>query len=359
MGYKIIFRADGNEIVGAGHVMRCLSLACAAKELGNDCLFVAADSSYQKTIESFGINNIILETNYSEMNKELSRLENICSNYKPDLIVVDSYYVNNEYFCSISKLGKIIYIDDLVNNAYDVDYLVNYNAYANEADYLELYEAKGYKIPQFLLGVKYAPLRREFQKIVLENKVVKVKDILFSAGGADPERIALNFVNELIKNETKMKMYNFHLVLGSFEPDKEEIKALSSGRDWLIIHENVSKMSELMLKCQMAISAAGSTLYELCACGVPTITYVLADNQIFGAQALSNDGTMVHAGDFRISLNFYENLMLIIDDLADDEQRRYKMSKKAKSKIDGNGAKRTIKELIDLFCNGGYKNELI
>lgn len=39
------------------------------------------------------------------------------------------------------------------------------------------------------------------------------------------------------------------------------------------------KMSELMQQCDMAVSAAGSTLYELCACGMPTITYVLADNQ--------------------------------------------------------------------------------
>ena len=347
MGYRFVFRADGNKNIGAGHVMRCLSLACAAKELGNECLFVTADSSYSNVIESFGIANEILDTDYSKMNDELYKLDILCDEYKPNLLIVDSYFVDDEYFSVVAKITNVVYIDDLVDCAYDVDCLINYNAYANEDDYLRLYRVSEKSVPMLFLGVDYAPLRKEFQDVLLEHTTKKVKDILFSAGGADPEQIALNFVIELIKNEIEFQKYNFHIVLGSFEPDKEEIRTLARGKDWIYVHENVSQMSELMLKCQMAISAAGSTLYELCACGVPTITYVLADNQILGARALSNDGTMVYVGDFRIANNFYRNMMFAIENLACDERKRCEMSLKAKSKIDGNGAKRTIVALIE------------
>ncbi len=38
-------------------------------------------------------------------------------------------------------------------------------------------------------------------------------------------------------------------------------------------------MKNLMINNDLAISAGGNTLYELCACGIPTIAIIIADNQ--------------------------------------------------------------------------------
>ena len=78
-------------------------------------------------------------------------------------------------------------------------------------------------MPQIILGEHFVPLRQEFQNLKQKPVKSKVTDILFSAGGADPERIALRFAREVVHNE-QLSGYKFHLVLGAFEPDVEEIK---------------------------------------------------------------------------------------------------------------------------------------
>lgn len=346
MGTRIVFRADGNEQIGAGHVMRCLALACAGKELGCECLFVMAGDSFKNVVESFGVEYVILESNYTRLNDELPKISHVLVEWHPDVTIVDSYFVNNEYFKALSNYSKIVYIDDYLQNAFVVDGIINYNALGNLDNYIKLYNRNDVKLPFFLLGPEYAPLRKEFQDInvIYDSKVVH--NVLFSAGGADPERIALKFVKELVKMEESVCSYTFHIVLGSFEPDKKEIKSITSMKNWIVIHENVSKMSELMLRSQIAISAAGSTLYELCACGVPTITYVLEDNQMLGAKSLTDEGIMIYAGDYRIKENFFEDLIVSVLDLANSFERRSHLSRKAKEKIDGNGAQRLIKKIV-------------
>lgn len=63
-------------------------------------------------------------------------------------------------------------------------------------------------------------------------------------------------------------------------------------------------MKKLMMLCDVAVSVAGSTLYELCACGIPTITYVLADNQIPAEEMFEQEGIMLNARDYRVNMNF-------------------------------------------------------
>jgi spore coat polysaccharide biosynthesis predicted glycosyltransferase SpsG len=64
----------------------------------------------------------------------------------------------------------------------------------------------------------------------------------------------------------------------------------------VVLHENVSKMSEIMLRSDISISAGGSTLYELCACGTPTLGMVIADNQIEIVDMLSAEGYITNIG---------------------------------------------------------------
>ena len=188
-------------------------------------------------------------------------------------------------------------------------------------------------------------MRQEFQKLHLQPVKNKVSDILFSAGGADPERIALRFAREVIHNE-QLSGYRFHLVLGAFEPDVEEIKKLAEKHTQICIHQDVKKMSELMQQCDMAVSAAGSTLYELCACGVPTITYVLADNQKLGERSLCGKGIMKSAGDVRTKSEFWNDLMEMMYLLAENYEERVKLRKYEIREIDGKGAKRVIRSVL-------------
>lgn len=171
-------------------------------------------------------------------------------------------------------------------------------------------------------------------------------DIFFSAGGADPERIALRFLQEVLRTK-KLGNYRFHLVLGAFEPDVEEIKTLAENNLQIKIYQNVREISKLMKRCDVAVSAAGSTLYELCACGIPTITYILAANQILGEKSLCGKGIMKSAGDVRTKRDFWPELMEMICTLCDNYDERVRMQECSTKTVDGMGAERIIKTIFD------------
>lgn len=342
---KILFRADGNAQIGAGHIMRCLSLGMAARELGILCKYVTADDSFSGTIKEYGFECEILHTDYYDMEQELNKCLEVIQKFRPDVILADGYYVTHSYLTELKKYAKLAYIDDIKSFAYPVDVLINYNSGATEMDYPKLYQDNKKELPQLILGEHFVPLRQEFQKLHLQPVKNKVSDILFSAGGADPERIALRFAREVIHNE-QLSGYRFHLVLGAFEPDVEEIKKLAEKHTQICIHQDVKKMSELMQQCDMAVSAAGSTLYELCACGVPTITYVLADNQKLGERSLCGKGIMKSAGDVRTKSEFWNDLMEMMYLLAENYEERVKLRKYEIREIDGKGAKRVIRSVL-------------
>ena len=342
MNKKILFRVDGNSQIGAGHIMRCLSIGIAARAIGIECCYIISDDCFFEVLKSNNFRTLILNSDYSKMDAEWSALKEILVKERPDTVIVDSYYVTLNYLQNIRKYTKLIYIDDVMAFAYPVDILVNYNIYGNSLDYLKLYNKKN--IPRLLLGSQFVPLREEFQGENYIKIKEKIENVMFSAGGADPERIAIKFAKKII-SERRFDKIKFHIVLGSFEPDREELEKISETHNNICTYSNVNRISVLMKKCDIAVSAAGSTLYELCACGVPTITYVLSDNQEKGAKTFADLGIMVNAGDERKNDNLLAKIADEIIFLADNSLKRIELQMNARGYVDGMGARR-IAEIL-------------
>lgn len=342
---RIIFRADGNSEIGWGHVMRSLSIASAAKDLGAECFFVCADDSMRNLIESKDFYVFVLDTDYRDMESETDRFIEVINKEKPDSIFVDSYYVSNKYFRTIKKHSKVIYLDDVFSFPYDVDYLINYNIYASYETYSELYSEN--TIPELLLGTEYIPLREEFIRNIPSGVRNESKKVFVSTGGSDEFGLVLRIINKLKDDKELSEGIEYHFIIGSYEPDFDEINSLSECNKWIHLHRNVKNMSEIMNICDVAISAAGSTLYELCSCGVPTITYVIADNQIGGANGFKDKKIMLNAGDLR-TVDFdcsgiIDNLKMLMNDF----ELRKRLSEKMLSVVDGKGAERIIKKICE------------
>ena len=323
---RIVFRADGNSTVGTGHVMRCLSIADTFKSHGHECVFITAEDEFKATIALHGHKSIVLHSDFREMGSELDKIVPVISELQPAAMFVDSYYVTAPYLESLQKLlqkvagrtaslpGKcagLIYIDDVMAFPYPCDVLINYNIYGPDQlqGYNRMYEqtkkAQGdegrtgifVSEPVYLLGTAYAPLRAEFQKLPARLVRKEATDILISTGGADFEHMATALIKETQKlQESHLR---FHFVVGAMNKDRDEIRALADEYGCIVMHENVRDMCRLMQGCDAAISAAGSTLYELCATQTPAITYILADNQIPGARGFEAQGVLRCAGDVR------------------------------------------------------------
>lgn len=343
---KIIFRVDGNLCVGAGHVMRCLSLALAARERGINCKFITADGAFRDKILANDFEVTVLNTDFKNLYDELFLTENILRQEKPDYIIVDSYYVTAEYLSCLRQYGKLAYIDDIASFAYPVDVLINYNIYAFGINYHELYKREKIQIPLQIMGGSYVPLRSEFCGLSKKKLSNPVRNILVSTGGADPERMALRITECLLVHVHQIEKYKFHFIVSKYEPDASKMETIARKNQWLVLHKDVKNMSELMQACDIAISAAGSTLYELCACGIPTITYILADNQIMGASAFEQDGIMLNAGDVREYGDFFGNLLELLERLCSDVELRESLAAKAQRLVDGAGAARLMEKLL-------------
>lgn len=207
-------------------------------------LSMLADNSISQLIRSRGYEPIILRTDYKSMDSEIPVWEELSSSIDADLLIIDSYFVTDHYLTYLrEEVGRVCYIDDVLSFPYPTDILINYNAYASLPDYQELYERCEDK-PEFLLGVKYAPLRSSFIGVERREQREEVKDVLLSTGGSDELHIALEFVKYLHNQGGDGRTY--HILLGAMNQDKPAIHEMAEKMDRIVLHENVADMKSLI-----------------------------------------------------------------------------------------------------------------
>lgn len=331
----ILFRADGNPQVGSGHIMRCLSLADAFRNMGQTVVFVTADDCFQSVIRGRGYERVVLHTKYDAMEDELPVLIPLLQKICPSCILLDSYFVTPGYMAAVRNEAPLVYIDDLNVFDYPADLVINYMLYADKLAYPQN--------KRYLLGPKYALLRKEFRSVPQRQIKKRVKDVLLSTGGADSEHVALRCVQYL--REQFEDGITYHVVLGAMNQDVAEIECLTDRCAHIVLHRNVSNVRSLMLQCDAAISAGGTTLFELCACGLPTVTYVLADNQIMNAASFEEAGLMLNAGDIRGDDRFAGRIFERLEVLMRDRPLRQQMAGQMQALVDGNGAARLAESI--------------
>ncbi len=327
----VLIRAVANEVIGSGHIMRCMSVACSLEKAGENVRFIVSNHKGESLVSAIGYKGICLNSDYNRMEDEIQSLITVIKEQKPVLLLVDSYYVTKEYFRALSEYVKIAYMDDLNTEYWNVDCLINYNIFAEDMDYSAYTGSK----TTLLLSPKYAPLREEFQNINKRYIKETVTDVLVSAGGADPEMITERIIDRVCG---KYPDIAFHFVVGALNPRIEVIKKREHGN--IVLHINEKHMAALMQKCDIAIAASGSTLYELCACGTPTITFSLADNQMPATDAFDRRGVMISAGDCRGNDEFIDDLDHKLRDLLMNTEKRQALSEKMQTIVDGRGAER-------------------
>lgn len=168
--------------------------------------------------------------------------------------------------------------------------------------------------------------------------------MFLSTGGSD----SLGIMCRLLKAIGSMPEWSgmeFHAVVGALNPYREQIEQMARRMDNVKVHFQLRQVAELMCRCDVAVSAAGSTLYELCACGVPTVTYVLADNQIPGARSFDRRGLIVTAGDLR-QQEAEKTIVSQLQRLMANAALREQISARMQQAVDGKGALRLARALL-------------
>ena len=342
-------RADANEVIGTGHVMRCLSIAEEMQRQGETVTFIIADERAEELVVSKGFPVICLHTVWDDLEQELDILLYIIKEHQIPLLILDSYYVTEYYLQQLRQYVRLVYIDDLNSFLYPVDLLINYNIYAAQLDYETRYRQAGLST-EFALGCQYAPLREEFKMTKRECRS-EVAQIMITSGGTDSYNVIGHLLECLYKQEWFADI-QYHIILGRFNQNRKMLEAQWEKVENVQFHVDVSNISDYMKQCDLAVTAAGSTVYELCACGIPSIMYTLADNQLAIARTISQMGIMPWAGDVRKELSdCLENIIYEIQILRADKDKRKKLSWNMMQLVDAKGCSRIVKQLKFMKLN--------
>ena len=337
-------RADANSEIGTGHVMRCLSIAVALQKCGQEVCFILADEAAADLLETKGQKYLVLHSDYTQMEAEVPKLCRALEENSMETLLIDSYFVTAEYLEQVGKIVRTVYMDDLNMIPYPVDVVVNYNIYG---DLLPYKENAVKETTQFLLGTAYAPLREEFQHVEYAVRDV-VQNVLVTTGGADKYNLAGQILQKVLQYPVT-KDLQYHVVSGAFNQNFPALQELAGKYANVHIHQNVTKMAELMKNCDVAITAGGSTMYELSAVGVPIICFSFAENQEQLVQTFVRKQKVCFGGNYlteRQALfdHIAENLGLLIV----QNEIREKYSKAGRTLVDGQGTLRIARAICEL-----------
>ena len=341
----IAFRLDANASVATGHLYRCISIAKKCRELGKECLFLLAEDEYTEILQKEDMSYYILNIKWDDWNYGIEKVKQCLVEHQVECLVVDSYRVTEKFFEDLAETAPIFYMDDLCQKVYRISATLHYSEWEQDKILESLYEGTGVKVYS---GMKYMPLRECFEKQpLLEEKKYK---ILITTGGSDTYHITLKLLEALIQDETVSKE-PICAVLGKMNTDKEAIEKLVEDYTNITVLQNISNMDEIMRQSENAITAGGTTVYELMASEVPFVCFGFSDDQKYFGERLKEHGNALWAGDARDGvLELVSNLKnLLVELIQMDDKKRQALIKKNRSLIDGQGAKR-IAEILVKMC---------
>jgi len=333
----LVIRADGNAAMGIGHLMRCLSLAQAWKDAGGIVSLITACPS-KKLLDRFRCEafSVALMEEMCPNSQDWDKTERVLNEHPDAWVVVDGYHFEQFYYQRIKRLGNLLLvIDDMANlKNYHADIVLNQNLNSESLHYPCETDAN------LLVGTRYVLLRREFRRFRGWKREIPrtCHNVLVSLGGADPYNQTLKVLNALEKIEANL---HINVVLGATNPNRESLINCTPVKNRNIdILEASDNMAGLMVQSDLAITSGGSTTWELCFLGLPSVQIILAKNQEKVAGELGKRGVIVNLGWYEdVTEN---NIIVAVKELIDNAEARKSMSIKGRAIVDGKGAERVV-----------------
>jgi len=336
---KILVRVDAYPDIALGHLNRCVNLGISLRECGHSVTFLSYNDSATQEILSktrFEYKLIPFKINDKQSKcEELSQLEVLSDSI--DLLLVDSYNVDNDYFDFLNQCFPVIgYLDDLGLD-FNVDLVINPSCKVTESDY---------KAKKALCGMQYVILGGEYRvgRVVALN--TKKRSILVTMGGIDHYDLSSRVIPILEKISLEIEV---NIVIGPYYENTKSIKtAAKKSRLTINMFENVSNIIPIILESDIALTAGGFTAYELAAMSTPSIGVALWENQYSNIECLSNKDALIPLY-YSQGQGFDQELTKALSMLVNDNNLLMNMSEKARNAVDGNGANRISKEITKRY----------
>jgi UDP-2,4-diacetamido-2,4,6-trideoxy-beta-L-altropyranose hydrolase len=362
---KFVFRVDASVDIGTGHVMRCVTLADALHAEGAECHFVCREhpghlmdhvARRGHVVHALPMTSpeVVLQEDeaptptYSswlgaDWRADASECQIFLRAIRPDWLVVDHYALDARWEAFLRPTcQRVAVVDDLVDRAHDCELLLDQTLGRRPEDYAAL-------VPRrctLLTGAVHALLRPDFMQLrdysLARRQANTLERLLVSMGGTDRDN-ATGRVLQALERSSLPSHCRITVVMGGTAPwlDSVRQQATAMTRRTEVLVE-VSNMAQLMADSDLSIGAAGSTSWERCCLGVPTLMLVLAANQRDGASALERAGAAIvlgHAAEAAARIE--QSLARLLDG-----RRLRDMSLAASRVTDGRGTETVARQLL-------------
>ena len=329
----VLFRADADPAIGAGHVMRCLALAEAVRCRGHAaCLLAAAlPPGLRDRLQAAGI---AVRTIDAIADDAADATLATARQLDAGAIVVDGYRFDAAWRLGLGRAGVPIlaFSDQAGPDPVGADIVV--------APALPPVASDG--AIRRLAGLDFVPMRRELAEAARHDPppMAERRRLLVTFGGSDPQGLTRPVAAALAARLGAAVPLDVVIGPGVTAPARLAAELRSLG-DAVAIHRDPPDLAGLMRGAGLAVAAAGGTIFELAALGVPAVIAIVAANQGPGAAA----ATWCEALDGRLT----DAPALLADQAAAlwaDPAERARRADAARRAIDGQGADRVAAELL-------------
>jgi len=302
---RAVFLTEAGPGIGLGHLGRCVALYDALESRGCSCTLVVTGEAPEYVVGG-------RTARVSEWRSREAARESVQG---ADIAVIDSYTAELSVYESIAGVVSVgVYLDDTARLEYPPGIVVNGNP---EAETFSYGDVPGLRR---LLGVRFQLLRSEFGEAPPHPVRPGVSRVMVTVGGSGVDAVRRDLA--------------------------EAAQAAFPGAELDVVDRprTARAMNQAMAAADIAVSAAGQTLYELAATGTPTVAVCVAGNQVGQARAFERAGAVLLAGVWGES-GTSERLLSLLDETASDVERAA-MSRAAQALVDGGGPDRVARECI-------------
>ena len=292
---NIVFRVDSSDVIGTGHVYRCLNFAYQYKE--HNISFICKNHNYNlnsKISENYKLYELSLD-NYKNINLDMntwlgeSQIDDLNktidiikdNNLVIDWLIIDHYAIDKIWEDSIKEYVKnICVIDDFTNRKHNCNIILNQQITQSNGiikykniinDDCKLYCGNDY----LLLHPKY------FDYINFKKKYENhIKRINIFMGGSDIHNITEKIID--ICNNYNKSIENkiiYDIIIGKSNKNYEKIITKLKDLDNFNLYYDLEFIGDLLEKADLCIGAPGSTSYERVLMKVPCLSICIAENQ--------------------------------------------------------------------------------
>jgi UDP-2,4-diacetamido-2,4,6-trideoxy-beta-L-altropyranose hydrolase len=312
---RIAIRTDSSTDIGTGHLIRCLTLADRLRDEGAVVNFICRElPGNQNSIareKGYTVHSLPYETDRRSIsgdeyarwlgvtpeidaNQTARVITENCSYV--DWLVVDHYALGESWEKKLRpSTENILLIDDLANRCHECDLLLDQNYYIG---FEHCYDMLVPGHCQLFLGPSHALLRPEFSgaQSQLRQRNGTIKRIMVFYGGADSSNETGKTL-EAIGSVDRADL-SIDVVVGAANQHCRNLEDIARNIPDVKFHYNVSNMAKLMANADLALGAGGTTTWERCFMGLPTIATILAENQRSIIEAAASEGALCNLGWF-------------------------------------------------------------